>query len=169
MAPPRLPQQYVERLIGVLEAVPAVARLGVAGRRDFVAQIHADTHRITGFDPHQPPHDFATHLLGTAANLVPAYDGPRQGWTALGEILALLLGDPAVRAEDKSWIAALCVRYKLIPWDQPNAEIAPEVRTALAAVPPQPPPYWEGGMFPPAMQRGMHYDWLLEAVAAGNW
>jgi hypothetical protein len=87
----------------------------------------------------------------------------------LGEILAVLLADPTVGAEDKLWIAALCVRYELIPWKKPDAEIAPAVRAALAAVPPQPPPYWEGGMFPPAMQREMQYGWLQEAVAAGNW
>src|SRR5215212_118323 len=134
MAPPRLPQPYVEHLAGVLETVPAIARWGVKGRAEFAAQIHAGIHRITGFDPHQSPHDFATHLLGTAANVVPAYDGPRRGWPALGEILAVLLADPTVGTEDKLWIAALCVRYKLIPWDQPQAEIAPEVRAALAAV-----------------------------------
>src|SRR5690349_3300960 len=102
MAPPRLPQLYVERLIGVLEAVPTIAHGGAGGRADFVGQIHAGIHRITGFDPRQSPHAFATHLLGTAANLVGAYDGPRKGWSALGEILAVLLADPAVPPDDKT-------------------------------------------------------------------
>jgi hypothetical protein len=169
MAPPRLPQVFVERLIGVLSAAAAVAAHGAVGRQEFVTQIHADTHRISGFDPRQPPQRFATYLLGTAANLVPAYDGPRQGWSALGEILAVLLTDSAIGDEDKAWIAALAVRYRLIPWEQPNAGVPPAVQARLATVPPQPPPYWEGGMFPAAVQRGWHLEGLQQARAEGAW
>lgn len=153
MAPPRLPQAFVERLVGVLAAIPAVAADGAVGRQAFLAQIQADAHRISGFDPGEAPHDFATHLLATAANVVPLYDGPRQGWSALGEILAVLLADPALAAGDRDWIAGLCVRYKLIPTARTEAEVPAPVRALLAAVPPQLPPYWEGGMFPPATQR----------------
>ncbi|HMA35736.1 MAG TPA: hypothetical protein VKY74_14820 [Chloroflexia bacterium] len=155
MAPPRLPQIYIARLVPLLATLPALAGADAEQRGAFRQATYLDWHfrSTTGFDWDLPAHELATHLLGSAANVVPAYDGPRQGWSALGEIGAALLAAPSVGPADREFLAALIVRYQLIRWDRPGVAVPADLRAVLARVPPQPPPNWEGGMFPPTMQR----------------
>ena len=141
MAPPRLPQEYVERLVALCLDLPDLARGGaawqaLAERADFPPGA------LTGVSWHDPPEELAQRFVGSAANVVPAYDGPRRGWTMLGMLLQQLVAHPAVRSADREWLAGLIVRYRLIPLDAPGLVLAPALVDELAHLPPQPPPVW---------------------------
>ena len=168
MAPPRLPQVYVDRLAGILAGYPLLLT-GSGGCTLSSARSMLDAW-VAGVETNAGPRRFAAELLGSAANLVPAYDGPRRGWTALGELVAVLLADPSTGAADSDWLAALIVRYRLIPWAVPGADVPAPLRARLAALSPQPPPYWDsGGMLSPALAHAWQYDALAAAAAAADW
>ncbi len=86
--------------------------------------------------------------MGSAANLVPAYDGPRQGCTVLGDVLTDLIQNPAVRPADREFLASLIVRYRLLPLADPAFSLPPAVRALLDRLPPQPPPVYAPSAMP---------------------
>lgn len=170
MAPPRLPQPMLERIQPLLAGSPVLA--GRQARAAFRAQTHLDEYfsYTTGFDWSLPAPELARHLLGSCSYIIPVYEGPRKGWTVMGEVInALVAGHPPA-PDELAWLATLILRYRLIPDPAPEIEIAPALQTALAAMPPPPPPYWEmDGMFPRPMMRAVKIAELEKAIQAGQW
>ncbi|HMA33629.1 MAG TPA: hypothetical protein VKY74_04035 [Chloroflexia bacterium] len=173
MAPPRLPRVHIERLIPVLAAVPDLAPGRADGRPAFLQRAHLPDDLLHELDPHATAETVAARLLGYAATLWPWSTGPRQGRLALGDLLAVVLTEPAVAPADKEWVATLAVRYALIARAPPDPAIPPAVYAQLAQVPPQPPPYWDHRDFgmpsPPADRRAGLYRAVQAAAAAGEW
>src|SRR5690242_14343956 len=149
MAPPRLPIDYEQRLVDICLALPDLLRAHAAAWRDLVTRAQVPADWITNRDwRKEPPELLIRSLIGSAANVVPAYDGPRRGWTALGAILQELVALPEVPAADRAWLAALIVRYRLIPLDAPGDPLHPALLAEIARLPPQPPPVWAPSAMP---------------------
>jgi hypothetical protein len=160
----------IERIQPLLAGSPVLA--GRQARMAFREQTHLDEYfsYTTGFDWSLPAPELATHLLGSCAHIIPVSEGPRRGWTVVGELLNALVAARAPAPDDLAWLAALILRYRLIPTPVPEAEVTPILRAALAATPPTPPPYWEmDGMFPRPMMRAMRIADLEKAIQAGQW
>ncbi|HUS14452.1 MAG TPA: hypothetical protein VM536_05455 [Chloroflexia bacterium] len=117
-----------------------------------------------------PPRVAAEHLFGAAANLVPAYDGPRRGHTALGDILTVLIQEPGVAEADRVFMAGLLSRYRLLPRDPAAAPPPPAVASLLAGLPPQLPAYYDqsGLPLPPAVADAGRAA-VQAAAAAEDW
>jgi hypothetical protein len=145
MAPPRLPQEYVDRLVDVLLDVPELAYGGASEWRSFIERAHLPPGNVFWLDLKKRPRTIAEQLMGSVANLVPLYSGPRRGYTDLGGMLEELVRETDVMEEDRVFMASLIVRYKLIPLDD-ESKLAPELRALLADLPPQEPPVWDANM-----------------------
>jgi hypothetical protein len=148
MAPPRLPQEIVDRLATLIAALPPLAG-SPAARLDFVNRAHVPDAWLEWLAWRGDPHTFAGRLMGSAANLVPAYDGPRQGCTVLGDVLTELIQNPAVSRADREFMGALIVRYRLLPLSDPAFALPAAVRDLLDSLPPQSPPVYAPGAMPP--------------------
>jgi hypothetical protein len=146
MAPPRLPQEYIDRLVALIAALPPLAG-SAAARLDFANRAHVPAAWLEWLEWRGAPHEFATRLMGSAANLVPAYDGPRQGCAVLGDVLTELIQNPAVTPPDREFMATLIMRYRLLPLGDPAFTLPRSVRVLLDSLPPLPPPvYAPSGM-----------------------
>jgi hypothetical protein len=147
MAPPRLPQETVERLAALIAGLPPLTH-SAHERLDFANRAHVPAHWLEWLEWRGHPHEFAANLMGSAANLVPAYDGPRQGCTVLGDVLTELIQNPAVAPADRTFMASLIVRYRLLPLADPAFVLPPAVRALLDSLPPQPPPEYAPSAMP---------------------
>ncbi|HYP41976.1 MAG TPA: hypothetical protein VEX13_16580 [Chloroflexia bacterium] len=143
VAPPRLPQEYVDRLVDLLLDVPGLAYAGAGEWRSFIQRAHLPPGNVFWIDLKKGPRTIAEQLMGSAANLVPRYSGPRRGYTDLGGMLEELVKEADVAEDDCVFMASLIVRYKLIPLDD-ESRLSPELRALLADLPPQEPPVWDG-------------------------
>lgn len=138
----------VDRLIALCLALPDLARSRAAWRA-LADRAQFPPEALTGVSwRRDPPEDLARRFVGSAANVVPAYDGPRRGWTMLGALLQELVAHPATPPTDRAWLAGLIVQYRLIPLDAPGLPLAPALLAALAQLPPQPPPVWAPSAMP---------------------
>jgi hypothetical protein len=142
MAPPRLPQEYVDRLVDVLLDVQALAYGGADEWRSFIQRANIPIGHIFWIDLKKQPRTIAEQLVGSVANLVPLYSGPRRGYTDLGGMLEELVKEADVAEEDCIFMASLIVRYKLVPLDD-ETKLSPELRALLADLPPREPPVWD--------------------------
>lgn len=145
MAPPRLPQQYIDRLVDILLDVQGLAYGGASEWRSFIERAHIPIGHVFWIDLKKRPRTIAEQLMGSAANLVPLYSGPRRGYTDLGGMLEELVKEADVTEEDRAFMASLIVRYKLIPLDD-ESKLAPELRALMSDLPPQEPPMWDANM-----------------------
>jgi hypothetical protein len=146
MAPPRLPQETEDRLVTIIAALPPLAA-GAHARRDLVERAHVPAEWLEWLDWRGEAHEFARRLIGSAANLVPAYDGPRRGCTVLGDLLTELIQHPAVTPADREFMATLIMRYRLLPLGDPAFVLPRPVAVLLDSLPPLPPPvYAPSGM-----------------------
>jgi hypothetical protein len=145
MAPPRLPQEYVDRLVDSLLDVPELAYGGAAEWRSFIQRANIPIGHVFWLDLKKRPRTIAEQLMGSAANLVPLCSGPRRGYTDLGGLLEELVKEADVMEDDRVFMASLIVRYKLIPLDD-ESKIAPELRALMSDLPPQQPPVWDANM-----------------------
>jgi hypothetical protein len=145
MAPPRLPQEYVDRLVDVLLDVQALAYGGAGDWRSFIERANIPIGHVFWLDLKKRPRTIAEQLMGSAANLVPLYSGPRRGYTDLGGMLEELVKEADVAAEDRVFMASLIVRYKLVPLDD-ESKFSPELRALMSDLPPQEPPVWDSNL-----------------------
>jgi hypothetical protein len=142
-----LPQETVDRLVTLVATLPPLAGSARA-RLAFVNRAHVPTDWLEWLDWRGAAHEFARRLMGSAANLVPADSGPRQGCTVLGDILTELIQNPAVPPADREFLATLILRYRLLPLTDPAFVLPRPVAVLLDSLPPLPPPVYAPSAMP---------------------
>ena len=124
-----------DRLVEIIQRLPAFRQGGVAERVSFLNRAGLPARWINGHTWAGPPIQAAHQLLMEALKLgepLPSQGG-RPGYTALGLVLSQMVAEEVVGRDDGLYCARVIKRYRLI--DLPQATVPAALQALLDQVP----------------------------------
>lgn len=123
-----------DRLVEIIQRLPAFSQGGVAERVSFLNRAGLPARWINGHNWAGPPIQAAHQLLMEAAKLgepLPSQGG-RPGYTALGLVLSQMVAEEVVGRDEGLYCARVIKRYRLI--DLPQATVPAPLQALLDQV-----------------------------------